>query len=206
MIVCHPYLVSKGGGERVVVKIAERFNAPIYVCSYNKSKLWTEYQNMNVHTIKTFNPTFLGYRYSFGKLKLDADVVAPIGHPAQWTSIRNKPTLWYCCFPPYIKKEMMNYPVLPGMRYIEKKVIDRIDFVFAVSDFIKEKLFDTYGKESETLYPGCDVENYYCKRYDPYFLYHSSIHPRKRFEYSIRAMHIVRKKRCCARNLETPAR
>jgi glycosyltransferase involved in cell wall biosynthesis len=193
MMLCHPYLVSKGGGERVVVKIAERFNARIYVCSYNKNKLWTEYQNLDVHTIKTFKPTFLGYRYSFGKLKLDADVVVPIGHPAQWTSIRNKPTLWYCCFPPYIKKEMMRYPVLPGMKLVEKKVIDKIDFVFTDSEFIQKKLWEHYKKKSEVLNPGCDVEKYYCKKYEPYFIYHSSIHPRKRFEYAIKAMHMVRK-------------
>jgi glycosyltransferase involved in cell wall biosynthesis len=193
-MLCHPYLVSKGGGERVVVKIAERFDAPIYVCVYDKKKLWAEYRDLDVRVIKTFKPTFFGYRWSFGGLKLDADVVVPVGHPAQWAAIKNKPTLWYCCFPPYIKTGMMKYPVLPGMKWAEKKVIDKLDFVFSDSEFIKGKLWEYYKKDSEVLYPACDVEKYYCKKYAPYFLYHSSIHPRKRFEYAIKAMHIVRKK------------
>jgi len=194
MIICHPYLTSKGGGERVVVKIAERFDSPVYVCEYNKKNLWKEHQNLDVHVLESFRPTFFGYRYAFGSLKLDADVVAAVGHPSQWARRKNSPMLWYCCFPPYIKKEMMKYPVLPGMKFAEKRIIDKIEYVFAVSDFIKQKLWEYYQKDSEVLYPGCDVKKYYSKKYEPYFLYHSSIHPRKRFEYAIEAVHKVRKK------------
>ena len=89
---------------------------------------------------------------------------------------------------------MMRYPVLPGMKLIEKRIINKIERVFSVSEFIRKKLLEYYGKDSEVLYPGCDVDNYYSKKYEPYFLYHSSIHPRKRFEFAIDAMHIVRKK------------
>jgi len=194
MIVCHPYLVSKGGGERIVVKIAEKFDCPIYVCEYDKDRLWKEYQNLDVHVIKSFRPSFFGYRYAFGKLKLKTDVINAQGHPAQWIRIRNTPVIWYCHFPPYVKEEMMRYPVLPGMRLLEKRIIDKIEFVFCNSEFIKQKLWQDYRKKAEVLNPRCDVEKFYCKKYEPYFLYHSSLHPRKRFEYAINAIKLVRKK------------
>ena len=194
MIICHPYLTSKGGGERIVVKIAERFDAPIYACEYDKKRLWSDYQNLDVHIVKAFKPTFFGYRYAFGKLKLKTDVVNAQGHPSQWVRIRNKPVIWYCHFPPYIKKELNRYPVLPGMKLIEKRVIDKIEYVFCNSEFIRQKLWEYYHKKAEVLNPRCDVEEFYCKKYQDYFLYHSSLHPRKRFEYAIKAIHIVRER------------
>lgn len=191
MIICHPYLASKGGGERIVVKLAEYFDCPVYVVEYRPENLWEDYKNIDVHVLKSFKPTFFGYRYTFRKLKLKTDVVNAQGHPSQWVRLKNKPVIWYCHFPPYIKS---TFPIPPGFRLIEKKIIDRIEFVFCNSEFIKEKLKIYYNKDAEVLNPRTDIEKYKSGKFKDYFFYPSRIHPRKRFEIAIEAIKIVRKK------------
>lgn len=191
MIICHPYLCSKGGGERIVVKTAEYIDSPVYVVDYKPENLWEEYRDLDVHVLKSFKPYFFGYRWTFKNLKLKTDVINAQGHPSQWIRIKNKPVIWYCHFPPYIKSTK---PIPPGLRYIEKRIINKIEFVFCNSEFIKEKLKRYYNKDAEVLNPRCDVEKYKPGKFKDYFFYPSRIHPRKRFEIAIQAMKIVRKK------------
>ena len=61
MEICHPYLSSKGGGERIVVKLAKHFDAPIYTCEYEPRNLWSDAQNLDVRVIKHVKPTAVVY-------------------------------------------------------------------------------------------------------------------------------------------------
>src|SRR3989338_7862183 len=195
MEICHPYLSSKGGGERIVVKLAKHFDAPIYTCEYEPRNLWSDAQDFDVHVIKHVKPTAVGYRLAFGSLQLYADVVNAQGHPSQWVRLRNKPVLWFCLFPPFVKQELSDKKLIPpGLKTLEAKIIKDIEFVFCNSKFMQDALWKHYHKRAEVLNPRTDVEKFKSKKFGNYFLYHSGIHPRKRFEMAIDAIKIVRRK------------
>ncbi len=191
MIICHPYLSSKGGGERIVVQLAKHFDCPVYVADYKPENLWEDARNLDVHVIKASKPTFLGYRKAFGSLRLDTDVVNAQGHPSQWVRRHNKPVIWYIHFPPYVKSTM---PIPPGFRWIEKRIIKDIEYCFCNSKYIRGKLKQYYNKDAEVLNPRADIHLYKPGKFQNYFFYPSRLHPRKRFEIAIEAINIVRQK------------
>src|SRR3989338_6340709 len=109
LAIVHPFLYTKGGAERVVLKIAQHFNAKIYCSRYIPEQTYTEFRDLEIEIIKTkfqkLFPEFLPMRvkdaitagYQFYTKKLDGyDVVNAQGTPREWIRNLNKPVVWYC--------------------------------------------------------------------------------------------------------------
>lgn len=89
-------LTLKGGGERVVLKIAQHYDATIYTAEYDPSNTFEEFKNLDVRVIAKPRSRLLPYGrasqgLSYGMaffnldLKNDYDVINAQMAPGQWS-------------------------------------------------------------------------------------------------------------------------
>ena len=214
LAIVHPFLYTKGGAERVVLKIAQHFNAKIYCSRYIPEQTYTEFRDLEIEIIKTkfqkLFPEFLPMRvkdaitagYQFYTKKLDGyDVVNAQGTPSEWIRNLNKPVVWYChtpnreAFDLYewrmsqrnVIEKILYWSAIQPYKTVEYNVVPKIEYIFANSNNTRERLKEYLNRDSEILNPGIDYEEFYCNDYQKYFFYPSRITPEKRFEFSIKA-------------------
>ncbi len=205
----------KSGAHRVILKVAQHFDAPIYCFNYNPEKIYDEYEHIEVITPKgRFSDKMpLGrkafenmevFRY-FYNLKLeDYDVINAHMSPSEWVRNRNSPVLWYCYSPFRLgfdlykwKLKQMAFPEdikfktwISAFRYFESRTVPKIEHIFAVSKNAEERIEKYLGRKSEVLYPGIEIQRFRCREYEKFFFYPSRIDPAKNFEYVINAFRI----------------
>jgi len=214
LAVVHPFLYTRGGAERVVLKIAQHFNAKIFCSRYDPENTFPEFKDLDVEVLgkgfASIVPSFLPVRlrdaivagYQFYTKKFgDFDVYNAQGTPSQWVRNKNTNVLWYCHSP---NREAFD---LYGWRMSRRNFLEKIPYNLAVSAY-KRLEFNTVPKlesvlansrntqmrlkkylnlDAEVLNPGVDYEDFYCGGYEKYFFYPSRIAPEKRFEYAISA-------------------
>jgi glycosyltransferase involved in cell wall biosynthesis len=210
----------KGGANRVVIKIAKHFDAPIYCRRYVPESTFEEFRNLDVivpkeskldsipigkNMLKTIEST--NYFYN---LKLeDYDVVNAHISPSEWVRNRNSPVLWYC-YVPYrfafdlykwktkdmgIRRRIPFEAWIATFKYLENKTVPDIEYIFSVSKNSQGRIKRYLNRDSEVLYPGIETHKFSCKAYENFFFYPSRIDTTKQFEYAIEAFRIFSKKR-----------
>ncbi|MFA5105514.1 MAG: glycosyltransferase family 4 protein [Candidatus Micrarchaeia archaeon] len=115
LIIIQPYLNSRGGAERVVQKLSEKFNAPIYTFSYKPGQTFSEFGECDIREIRPraslsaidlLAPIDRNSRIrSVGKAGLhmlgmkireDYDILNPHLPPSEWIRNRNERVCWFC--------------------------------------------------------------------------------------------------------------
>ena len=205
LAIVQPNLTLKGGQEKVVLEIAKKFNPIIYCYHYNRQETYPEFREMDVRVLKQipFTPSFFPkVCREFYALKLeDYDVINAHWPPSEWIRRRNERVLWYCHSPARAMYDLYNYRMqsfsLPKklvhgisatlFRKIDKRIVRDIEYVFANSKNVQERLKHYLSKESEVLSPGIDAKQYENKGYENYFLVPGRIDPTKRIEYCLEA-------------------
>jgi glycosyltransferase involved in cell wall biosynthesis len=217
--IAHPFLRLKGGAERVVLKIAQHFNAKVYCSIYEPENTFPEFKDVDVEIIgsrlwplASFLPSRVGsaaaagQQFYFSKLD-DYDVVNAQGTPSEWIRNRNSPVVWYCfspnreAFDLYGWRMSKRNPLQKALywsfiqpyRMIEFSVVPKIEHIFAISRNVQTRIKGYLGRESEVLMPGIDYKNFYAGEYERYFFYPSRIAPEKNFEMAIEAFRKFKK-------------
>jgi glycosyltransferase involved in cell wall biosynthesis len=209
LAILHPFLIYKGGAERVVLKIAEHYDAKVYVVDYKPEATFEEFKKVDIEKIKApFLPIpkrmaygiASGFAYFNLKLK-DYDVVNAQGVPSEWARNKNKPMVWYCHTPNREAYDLYEWRQsrrsLPQriafsflvniFKQVEKRIVPKIEYIFANSKLTKERIKKYLNREAEVLYPGVDYKEFYLKEYGDFFFYPSRITPEKRMELAIEA-------------------
>ena len=222
LAICHPFLYVRGGAERVVLKIAQHFDAKIYCALYDKDKTFPEFQDCDIEVMQTklfrYLPKHLPIRVRhavaagrifYGKKLDDYDVVNAQGTPSEWIRHHNSPVIWYCHTPNRESYDLYNWRMrqrnlpnkalywfnIQAYRLLENMTVPKIEHVFANSRNTQNRLKKYLNVESEVLNPGVDYNDFECNSYDKFFFYPSRITPEKRFEYVIRAFKEFKKKK-----------
>lgn len=115
LVMAHPFLHQMGGGERVVLEIAKRFDPVIYCITYEPGKTFSALRDFDIRILprhaleapffwlkgdrRRYNAVAGGFRYFSTKLKDDYDVLNAHGCPAEWLANRNERMVWYCHSP-----------------------------------------------------------------------------------------------------------
>ena len=206
LLLFQPNLTLKGGQERVVLEIAKKFNPKIYCFNYNRNQTYEEFKRLDVNIIKKvpfddkFFPRMCKEFYNL-KVKEDYDVINAHWPPSEWIRNKNERVLWYCHSPSRamydlykyrmkefpLKKKVANYLFAKVYRKIDKKIVNKIEYVFANSKNTQNRLKTYLNKDSEVLNPCIDYENYKLGKYGNYFLVPGRIDPTKRIEYCLEA-------------------
>jgi glycosyltransferase involved in cell wall biosynthesis len=210
-------LTLKGGGERVVLKIAQHYKAPIYVAEYDPANTFEEFRKLDVRLIPKrgvfsklpYGRASQGLSYGLGFYNLDLqdefDVINAHMAPSHWVRNMNERTLWYCHTPLRDIYDLYQYrmsmrktyakPVYmvgaAAVRSIDQKIVKKIPFILANSSNIKARISKYYTRnDAKVLGGGVDCKSYSNKGDQRYFLYPSRISPNKRQDYAIEAFRI----------------
>ena len=213
LLITHHNLNERGGAEKVLLKIAQRYDATIYTMGYDKEGTFEEFKHLDVQVIK--GKRFLGdilpqrvsnalyYGYNFYNLKIhdDYDVINPHSSPSEWVRNRNPKALWYCHTPPRelydptvakLRKksigESLLYNGLSGIyRRIEKNIVRKIEAIATNSENTRARIKTYLGGNASVINPAVDLKEFHDNGNEKYFLYPSRISEQKRQDYVIKA-------------------
>ncbi len=218
LVIAQSNLTLKGGAERVLLKIAERYKAKIYTAEYDPTNTFEGFKDLEVEVIgKKYGilpygraAQGLNYGLSFYNLTLkdDYDVINPHMAPSHWIRNHNERVLWYCHTPLRDIYDLYHYrlslkklhqkPVhIIGARVVrgmDQKVTKRIETIVANSYNTRSRVVKYYNRPDATvLGGGVEYEKFRHGSDDKYFLYPSRISPNKRQDYAIRAFSIFKR-------------
>ena len=215
MAIVTPFIETKGGLERIILKIAKHFNAKIYCVRYDPEKTFPGFKDLEIELKK---PTFvsklpLGKRVTgaieageyFYNLKLEGyDVIVAFQAPSEWIRNNNSPVIWYCNSPnreafdlydwrmkrrnPFSK--LIFWLSIKIFKYFEFKTVPKIEHIFANSMNVTQRISKYLKRQSEPLYLGIDSQKFRYQSSEKFFFYPSRIAPEKDFEYAIEAFRI----------------
>jgi glycosyltransferase involved in cell wall biosynthesis len=220
LILLQPYLNLRGGVERVILKVAQHYNASIYVLEYEKAATFPEFGDLDVQVIGRDVPLSArlpyrasqGYRYGYNfynmRVKEDYDVLNPHISPSEWIRHRNERVLWYCHTPPRevydlyetrmqnrSYKQKLVYAALVGTyKLMARGITKNIEEIATNSENTNSRIRKYYGRTAKVIYPGVDTKDFHNAGDMKYFLYPSRIVVNKRQDYVINAFSQFAKK------------
>ncbi len=213
LILLQPYLNLRGGVERVILKVAQHYDAPVYTLEYNKANTFEEFSDVNVQIIGKDVPLAdklpyrasqgLRYGYNFYNLKVkeDYDVLNPHISPSEWIRHKNERVMWYCHTPPRevydlyetrmqnrSYKQKLLYAALVGTyKLMSRGITKKIECIATNSKTTQERIMKYYGRDANLINPGIDVNEFENNGDSKYFFYPSRIVVNKRQDYVISA-------------------
>jgi glycosyltransferase involved in cell wall biosynthesis len=214
-------LTLKGGGERVVLKIAQHYKAPIYVAEYEPKNTFEGFKDLDVKVMPRtgmlsklpYGRATQGLSYGFKFYNLDLqdeyDVINAQMAPSNWIRNKNERVLWYCHTPLRDIYDLYDYRMsmrkphtkplymvgAAAVRKIDQRITKQIPYILANSSNIKARISKYYGRsDAKVLNGGVEYKNYSDKGDNRYFLYPSRVSPNKRQEYAIEAFKIFSRK------------
>jgi glycosyltransferase involved in cell wall biosynthesis len=212
LIVTTPFLETRGGMERVVLKIAQHFKAKIHCINYDAENSFQDFINMDIETVKPgwLRSMPVGRRVStaieagwhFYNAKLDDyDVINAHQTPSEWIRHRNSPVIWFCyspnreAFDLYEWRMKRRNPISKAMywssieafKFFEYRTVPKVEHIFTSCKNTQARITKYLRRSSEVLYPAVEVEKFTSKPSERYFLYPSRIAPEKELEYAIEA-------------------
>ncbi len=213
IIILQPYLNLRGGVERVVLKIATHYKAPIYTLEYESGTTFPEFGDLDIRVIGKRAPLSdaLPYRasqgfrfgYNFYNMRINEDYDVLNAHisPSEWIRHNNSRVLWYCHTPPrevydlYATrmkyrsyKEKFVYSAMTKVyRIIAGRVVGKIEGIAANSDTTRDRIKKYFSRDATVINPGVDYEKFSDEGDGKFFLYPSRILANKRQDYVIDA-------------------
>lgn len=211
----YDWLNQWGGAERVLLDILKIYpQATIFTLIHNPLK--TDWLPPNTKIITSFinklpfsknNPIFYTPLYSFALEKFDFskfDIVisttSSLGH-----CLLTPPNTLFVCYlhntNRYLYQTPPKYkflsPLLKNYQKTDFIYAQRPDYLLCNSKTVQSRIKINYQRDSETIYPGVDVD-YFCpsttKIKSDYFLVVSRLVAHKKIDLAIKACHLLKKK------------
>lgn len=208
--IAHDYLNQCGGAERVVLELARAWpGAPVYTSLYRPSSTFSEFAQLDVRVsplsripvderFRALAPLYpLAFR-SFGPLS-EAVVVSSSSGWAH--GVRTAPEtlhVVYCHTPArwlYRREEHLGRalgpkllaPLLGPLQRWDQAVARRADVYVATSEWVRRRIADIYGRDSEIVPPPIDVDRFTPRPRGDRLLVVSRLLPWKRVDLVVRA-------------------
>lgn len=213
LIITQHNLNEKGGAEKVILKIAQKYDATIYTLGYDKTQTFEEFKDVDIkvfsskgHVSKLLparvgNAVYYGYNFYNLKIPENYDVLNPHMSPSEWIRNRNPRALWYCHTPPRelydptvanlrqrsLKEKILYRSLSRVYGKVEKNIVKNMEGIATNSATTQMRIKKIFGRNSTVVHPGVDYKDFGNKGDYKYFLYHSRIAEQKRQEYAIAA-------------------
>ena len=222
LLIAQSNLTLRGGAEKVVLKIAQHYGAPIYTAEYDPGNTFKEFGELDVRVIGKpllskllpYGRAMQGLNYGISfynfKIKEDYDVINAHMAPSHWIRNSNPRVLWYCHTPIREVYDLYEYrmslrksyqkPVYMAgakiVRKIDGEVSKKIELVMANSTNTRRRITRYLGlRNVDVLGGGVDYDKYSNEGDGKFFFYPSRISPNKRQDYVIRAFSAFKKKK-----------
>lgn len=217
--IVHDWMVSLGGGERVVEALHELFpEAPVFTAVYNPGRLPEEFKSMNI--IPSFmqkiplarkkHQMFLPLMpYAFESFDLSGyELVISSSSSCAKGVITGVDTIHICyCHTPmryawdfyheYVKDKSSISRLLIGwmmnrIRLWDRVSADRVDYFIANSNNVAKRIKKHYKRNSEVIYPPVDTSKYLPSGHrGDYYLMVSRLVPYKRVDLAVEVFNVL---------------
>jgi glycosyltransferase involved in cell wall biosynthesis len=217
LLIAQHNINERGGAEKVILKIAQKYDATIYTLGYDPKGTFEEFKDLDIQIFKEHGnvsrilpkrvANALHYGYSFYNLKMaeDYDVINPHMSPSEWIRNKNPRVLWYCHTPPrelydptvanLRKKSLKEIILYKSFKRVysgvEKRLVKEIEEIATNSNTTKERINRAFHRDSTVINPGIDYKKFKNEDDEKYFIYPSRIAEQKRQEYAIEAFSIL---------------
>ena len=212
-MITQPYLNLKGGAERVLLKIAQHYDAKIYTIEYNKKETFEEFKDLDIEVVTKKIPfaDSLPYRASQGmragytfynlKIKEDYDLINAHTSPSEWIRHKNPRVLWYCHTPirevydlykfrmqnRAFKEKALYFTFANSYKLIASGIIKDVEAIATNSANTNERIKTYFARDATIISPAIDPKDFKNTGDDKYFYYNSRFYLNKRQDYVILA-------------------
>jgi glycosyltransferase involved in cell wall biosynthesis len=220
IIIAQHNLNERGGAEKVILKIAQKYDAKVYTLGYNKDETFEEFKNVDINVFKArgklsnmlpprvANAVYYGYNFYNLKIEDDYDIINPHMSPSEWIRNKNPRVLWYCHTPPReiydttmanvrkksLKEKILYHSLARVYTKVEKDIVKKIEAIATNSENTRGRIRKALGQNASVINPGVDYKEFSNKGDERYFLYPSRISEQKRQLYAIEAFQKFAKK------------
>lgn len=201
--ILHDYFAIKGGGEKLVLSLAEHLNAPV-TAGFIKTEM--SFDDSNINSLKAFQGffplQFLSLIRRWQAYQSVADTVIFSGVYAPLATKSSAKNILYCHTPPrfiYDKKDYFlaslpawQRPILQALIHYFKPLYEQafaeMDVVIANSENVKRRIAKYLNyHETKVIYPPCDVSDFKWQQQGDYYLSTARLDSLKRVELIVRA-------------------
>ena len=170
LVIAHPFLHQMGGGEKVVLKLAEKFSPIIYSVVYEPKKTFPEFKEFDIRLLpkninenlffflkndaRRHNAISAGFRYYSSKIKDEYDVINAHGSPSEWIANKNERVCWYVHSPNreaydlykwrslQLKwpKRVLNKGLVEIFKSVESRIMPKIEKICTNSEVTNERI------------------------------------------------------------------
>ncbi len=213
LLIMQHNLNERGGAERVILKIAQHYDAKIYTLGYEPDSTFEGFKALDIEVfakrgvLNRAMPQVIANGVHYGtnflrlKVREDYDVINAHMSPSEWSRNKNERVLWYVHTPPReifdpgigaVRKrpahERLAYDALSLFyRRIESSMVNRIEGIATNSATTNKRLKKYLHRSGTVISPGVDCKDFRNDGDGKYFIYHSRIDRMKRQEYAISA-------------------
>lgn len=224
LVLVQNYIDAQGGGERVILELAKKFNPIIYTLAYEPKKVYPELAEFDIrliprHAASSFasiaplgsdarlgKSALAGLSFLSFKIHEDYDAISAHVVPSEWIRNRNERVCWYCHGLSSPEKGWRELPeegeTLVGKAAarsysaIGGMVVKKIERICTNSLYTSKSLNSLFKRQDgEVVYPAIDAKEFSCGEYGKFFLFVSRMLPEKRAEFAIGAFKAFSKKK-----------
>ncbi|MDG6256470.1 MAG: glycosyltransferase [Methanomicrobiaceae archaeon] len=201
----HDYFGAIGGGERVVLTMADLLGADVITTDTDAvAKLDRGATVSSLGSTVKFPPfkqISATWKFSSCDVADDYDFFIFTGNWSHYAARRHHPNLWYCytpvrafydLYPTFLARQDLATRQLfrawvMGHRALDQRSVGDIDRIATISYNVRDRIRRFHHRDAEIIYPPVDISNYSCKEYGDFWLSVNRIYPEKRIELQIEA-------------------
>jgi glycosyltransferase involved in cell wall biosynthesis len=211
--IVHYWLLGMRGGERVLEAMCRLFpEAEIFTLFYEPEKVSAFLRSRTVH-VSGLNPLRRFYQQLLPVMPLALEsfdlrgfdlVISSESGPAKGVLVPSRARhICYCHTPmrylwdlyPFYRSELVKSPVrralmMPFAHYLrvwDFAAAARVDQFVANSENVRRRIRRAYGRDARVVHPPVEVQSFYWREPDDYFLIVSEMASYKQLDYAVRA-------------------
>ncbi|MDW7733685.1 MAG: glycosyltransferase [Methanolobus sp.] len=204
----HDYFGAIGGGEKLVLMLAERLKADVISTDldrvsvekmgFDPANLISLGSTLKTPPLKQINASVLFAKCDFSR---EYDFFIFSGNWAYFAAEKHKPNLYYCHTPTRAFYDLYDVFLerrsaltsIPFMLWVKshKKVsehyLSHVGRIATNSENTHERIRKYFGREAEVIHPPADISRFDCREYGNFWLSVNRLYPEKRVEMQIKA-------------------
>lgn len=209
--VCHDRLTGTGGGERVAITLAKAFDADLFVAKYTPEKTYEECKGLSIREIapvpdppaSQFYPLIRMHdalRFSLLRGLDRYDLLFTSGMWAFFASKQNPDNIWYCHSPNRglydLRRQIVRrYNLFWRTVYycwanfwtrFDQRYVRHVKKIVVNSQNVARRVGVYYKRHAEIVYPPVNVNKFYHKPSEGYYLSVQRLMPEKRVDLQLK--------------------
>jgi glycosyltransferase involved in cell wall biosynthesis len=204
----HDYFGAIGGGEKLVLMLAERLKADIISTDFDKesiskmgfdpSKMISLGTTFKTPPLKQMHASLLFAKCDFSN---DYDFFIFSGNWAHFAARKHQPNLYYCHTPTrafydlydvFLQRQsaLTRFPFMlwaGSHKRASEHYLPHVCSIVTNSENTRQRIRKYFGREAEVIYPPADTSMFRCMEYGDFWLSVNRLYPEKRVEMQIEA-------------------